>query len=1226
MYITKNNSLIMKKKIIIDKPVSLLNHMFESHAQYKNTVAYLDADFFISYLEDFLKMKFLNKKIFISDMVENSITNEKYYPVNIKFTIPANNNLNETEINLVCMRIPEINEKGLINVNGKYLACLNELNKAPDLTIDEKKKYQLKTLDSSLNFIKSKDKYIINYKVREQKCTLAELAVYLACEMGELNKESDESYKVEEYINNTYSGIAMRIMTFQIRNMFVSTIYKKVSNTIGNLKLNEIRLGGAREAINKYFSIDNVIGQTLAKDINDFKKNTLITPDILEKLKEANINHIFIKYQPDLTGYYTAKSIKGTYISAGTKVSEFLLNKLPELKGYGYTPKDIYIDAALDKGELITSDINDFLNSLDLDVFYICKSKSSKDIIEIPFYKEVITNKNEISNKLTFNDLKALISYIAGTIEFPELYSINNRDSNFFKNAYTFCETLSNTYRNNIRRYINFRNAVEIKLAVNKAIIKNTTNFQKLIDNIIKNTFNDLYLNSLHREPDFKNPAALLSHSRRLVTLVPDNGATISMRTVMMGHYGRICPFDTPQSSKIGLTNSLAVRSKISDGIILTPYHPIVKNGSNYFVSRKINYLSSKEESKYKIGDIMSLDNENNQVSIFESPIINKIVKARVPSLNNDSELQTIESIYSYELDYVNVFEDQILSHCAALIPFIGSNDGARVTFACSMFRQAEAIIHSEKPYVYTGMYNWIINDTDYVITAKENGIIEDITPDVVKILYDNRKLSIEIPLKRQMIRTGNIVIMEMHKNIGDRIQKGDLIADSLISKDGMFTPGTNFLVAWIPYYGFNNEDGIVLTQNAANKLTSFNYNEESISLEEYEENKWEYKSYFKVGMYVGEGQDILCIKSSNPKKECKYLKARFGKTGIIHKITTSLDTRENKITFIVGIISVNELLEGDKMSGRHGNKGVVTLIEENSKAPSFLNGELVDIVLNPCGIPSRMNLGQELEAHLSFVCYLLDLHIRSDSFNGADVDEIMELLQFCYDIANSEKEENIINSSKYIHLPDIIKEHAIKRSEYIKSWKGCFFPDGTAYVINNRNGKIFANKVVIGNMYFLKLAHEVEHKRSERGGILSTTTYSAITKQPAKGLKNFGGQAIGEMELWAVLAHGANKLLMEMLHDKSDNIYIRNKINEAVKEKRPYTRCFNPYVNSNHATEIFQYLIEGMNGYINTNVGTDLSLENIKNIIQIQDKKLVNIDSLQKYKKKEDEENELIT
>ncbi|MBR1737867.1 MAG: hypothetical protein IJ736_12790, partial [Firmicutes bacterium] len=716
----------------------------------------------------------------------------------------------------------------------------------------------------------------------------------------------------------------------------------------------------------------------------------------------------------------------------------------------------------------------------------------------------------------------------------------------------------------------------------------------------INRTFDYLYEQSYHNEPDFKNPLALSHASRKLVTMVSANGASIAMRAILMGHYGRLCPFDTPQSAKIGLTNNIAVRAKIKDGIITTPYHPIVKKGGKYFVSSKIRYLTPKDEFKVKIGDILMIENEDPTVSVFESPMINKIVQARVPSVDMDnSESVTVESIPSFELDYVNVFEDQTLSQSAALIPFIGANDGARITFACSMFRQAEGVFQSEKPYIYTGMYKWLADDMDYCIKAEYSGKVKKITTKSVIVDYDGVGEK-EIPMKRSSFKTGNIILIENRKGEGESFKKGEVIADTMISRDGIFSPGVNVLVAYLPYYGYNNEDGIVITEKAAAKFTSFNLNRLSLSLGDYSKNKWHFKSYIKNGSYVNSGDAILRASSNNKKVKPKELRGRFGKSGILQSISREFEYIEDKITYSANIKSYDELISGDKMAGRHGNKGVVTLVEKNSKAPSFYNGEIVDVILNPCGVPSRMNLGQLLEAHLGFVCYLLDLHIRSDSFNGATEDEIKELLQFCYDLANSEDVEDVL--SEYEHLPEIIKDSARIRYDYIKTWEGCFYPDGTANLMNNRNGKPFVGRVVIGCAYFMKLAHEVEHKRTERGGVLEDATYGAVSKQPMKGSKRLGGQTIGEMEMWALAAHGASDTLIEALHDKSDNVYVRNAMKESVKEETEFEKEISYSMFSNHSSEIFRYLIEGMNGYIQSDVGTDLSLKSIMKEAHIGD------------------------
>ena len=259
-------------------------------------------------------------------------------------------------------------------------------------------------------------------------------------------------------------------------------------------------------------------------------------------------------------------------------------------------------------------------------------------------------------------------------------------------------------------------------------------------------------------------------------------------------------------------------------------------------------------------------------------------------------------------------------------------------------------------------------------------------------------------------------------------------------------------------------------------------------------------------------------------------------------------------------------------MAGLHGNKGTETKVVDNSKMPAFLNGVPIDIIQNPCGLGSRMNIGQQFEAHLGFCAFLLGLRFQSDSFNGADLSEITLLLKFCYDLSNGPDAETVIRS--YPGLTPVIYQRARERFDYIKTWQGCFNADGTATIINHVTGKPFDEPVVIGCPYYIKLSHEVEHKRHERGGLTPNVEYKRINKQPPKGSSKGGGQASGEMENWALMGHGVAHVIREVLNDRSDNVAAR----EHLQTEYALGEKLNPFdydMHSSRSNEIFRMYAE---------------------------------------------------
>jgi DNA-directed RNA polymerase subunit beta len=661
-----------------------------------------------------------------------------------------------------------------------------------------------------------------------------------------------------------------------------------------------------------------------------------------------------------------------------------------------------------------------------------------------------------------------------------------------------------------------------------------------------------------------------------------------------MAHYGRICPFDTPQGSKIGLVNSLALRCKLEDGIPLAPYHPIIKKGGKYYISREIKYLSPKEEHKFKIGCILDLQHEDPTVPVFDSPIVETPIMARVPAVRSRTEeAMSVESIMLSELDYVSVYEDQLLSLNVALIPFVGSDDGPRLTFAASMLRQSVPILRSQKPRVYTNMYKDLVNKADYIVKAEEGGkVIDDLPEEYVRVQY-NDGTEKTIGFTRSHNFGSSLIVMDTRLKKGGTFKKGDIIADSILSRNGMYSPGRNVLIAYMPWYGWNYDDSIVLSQKAACDFCSPIVNKLESVLPNNTFNNWEYREKIHNESYASAGTEILQI-TSRKISETKSIKAKLGKSGIVQSVYKTPSSEDDKLTITVKLLDIEELHQGDKMAGRHGNKGVVSRIEPSSTMPSFKNGEIIDVLQNPCGIGSRMNPGQLLEAQLGFVCYLLDLEIRSNSFNGAATSEIKDLVEFCWKICNTDDAdpERILSQYDY---PDIIKDAARNRFDYLQEWKDCFLPDGTAYLINNRTGELTESPVMIGCVYYLKLEHEVDHKRNERKGIIDSS-YTQISKQPKSGGSVKGGQTVGEMEIWALASHGASEVLMECLNDKSDNVDIRKKMKEAISYgSGNYLYDVDYNTTSNTATEQFQYLLEAMGGYLEkSGVGTCLDKESI--------------------------------
>lgn len=1185
MFVTKDNELIMKKQDILEKELDLLEHLRDSYDKYVEEGYKADANYILHKLEELLDKEFISKSCDLKHL-----TGEDHQTVIIKFSYNTDRSIESREYK--AYTIPIINNRGVFKIDGQERVFRNVLTKMEDLSETPKKdgiiEYQLKTADNSLNFANTSNNFTINYKGINATVTLAALAVYIGMLEGKLNIDSNSTEDAYNYILDNYSSFRMLRMNAKgVQHQMVRTIVRSILPMFERIKLTDLELGRARASLNEYFSFDKLDGCTLAFDVDGLTAGTVLTKDNIPQIKS---DKLYIRYKPDLANLYTAFSNMTVTVPAGTKVTPKLLNLKPELKGMGYV-KEAFVVTLGNSKEKLTSEDVEFFYSLNIPSIEVTTAQGGKPI-EAKFYKEVIRNTSSRDSKtLTLEDVRCLISHLLGLYELPEVYKAYKRDIDFLKVINTFGDSVSETVRKRFDKMCSSINNAGSNFR-DKILTYGTAseNFFYLS----RSLYSELFSASVTALPNYQNPSSLIYGSRVVASLVGAKEAPMTMRSILMAHYGRVCPFDTPQGEKIGLVNSLALRCKVEDGIPLSPYHPIIKKGGRYYISREIKYLSPKDERKYKIGSILDLQHDDPNASVFDSPIIETPIMARVPAVRTRTEeSMTVESIMLSELDYVSVYEDQLISLNVALIPFVGSDDGPRLTFAASMMRQSVPILRSQKPRIYTSIYKDLVNEAEYVVRANTEGTVVSDLPDEYITVRDKDGTRRDIEITKSHNFGSSLIVMDTRVKSGDKVKEGDIVADTILSRDGMYSPGRNVLIAYMPWYGWNYDDSIVLSRKAASNFCSPIMNKLEAVLPNNGENHWSYIQQVPNESYASENTSIVRI-SSVRASETKYIAATLAASGIVQNVYKTVDTEDDKLTVTVKLLDIEELHQGDKMAGRHGNKGVVSRIEPNSTMPSFKNGEIIDVLQNPCGIGSRMNPGQLLEAQLGFVCYLLDLEIRSNSFNGASTQEIRDLVKFCWEVCNTDDSNPEAILAKYDY-PDIIKDAVRNRFDYLQEWKDCFFPDGTAYLINNRTGQLTEEPVLIGCVYYLKLEHEVNHKRNERKGIVDSS-YTQISKQPKTGASVKGGQTIGEMEIWAIASHGATEVLAEALHDKSDNTYLREEMKKAISRGGNYEHNVDYYKTAGTATEQFRYIVEAMGGYIDTDVGTDLSLNSILN------------------------------
>jgi len=890
--------------------------------------------------------------------------------------------------------------------------------------------------------------------------------------------------------------------------------------------------------ITELFGEDQYILNTLAKDSTKNTDEALIEiyeklrpgePATLDSAKNQLITRFFDEFRYDLAkvgrykfnkkldvcdrllGCKIAETIKvknKVIIEKGTEITKEILESIrPELNN-GYGLKKVLINSELDNFDSVQ-------------IISVHDKQDSNNIIKIIGNDQTIDAK-----RLTVSDVYASISYylnlLHGIGNLDEIDHLANR------RVRQVGELLQNQFRIGIARMERIikdkMSTVDLATVTPKALV----NIRPLTA-VIKELFGSSQLSQFM---DQINPIAELTNKRRLSALGPGglsrDRAGMEVRDVNTSHYGRICPIESPEGQNIGLITSLASYARINDyGFIMTPYLR-VKNGK---LLEDIDYLTADEEHDYVISQATINIDKNKK-------IIDENVTARHKG-------ETIIA-KTEDINYIDVSPQQIVSITTSCIPFLDHDDATRALMGANMQRQSLPLLKTEAPLVATGVEHVAAKDSGAVIVAKADGIVEYV---------DSRKIIVKNALGKDIYHLlnyerSNIATCYHQKPIvkkGDKILSGMVIADGPSTDMGELALGKNVVVAIMTFEGYNYEDAVILNEklvkdDAYTSLKIENYEiqcrETKLGPEEITRDipnvsedarkNLNENGIVRIGTEVKEG-DILVGKVT-PKgmveltSEEKLLHAIFGEKtrevrdtslrvshgegGIIHdvKITTKKDSEElpNGVNMVVkvSIIQKRKISVGDKMAGRHGNKGVISLILPEEDMPYLPDGTPVDIMLNPQGVPSRMNIGQILELHLGMAAKKLGIHTATPIFDGATVKDIEEIMQE----AKMDK-------------------------------------DGKTILYDGRTGEKFENRISVGVMYMVKLYHMVDDKIHAR----STGPYSLVTQQPLGGKAQFGGQRFGEMEVWALYAYGAANILQELLTIKSDDVVGRVKAYEAL-------------------------------------------------------------------------------
>ena len=677
---------------------------------------------------------------------------------------------------------------------------------------------------------------------------------------------------------------------------------------------------------------------------------------------------------------------------------------------------------------------------------------------------------------------------------------------------------------------------------------------------------------------DQNNPLGELTHKRRLSALGPGglsrDRAGFEVRDVHYSHYGRMCPIETPEGPNIGLINSLATYARINEyGFIEAPYRKIDKTDPmNPIVTEDVVYMTADEEDNYHVAQANTpLDEEGH--------FLHKNVSGRYREETQEYERS--------KFDYMDVSPQMVFSVATALIPFLENDDANRALMGSNMQRQAVPLLTTDAPAVGTGMEVKAAVDSGVCMVAERAGVVESSTSTSITIKHDDGTKKTYKLTKFLRSNQSNCYNQVPIVDKGERVEAGQVIADGPSTSNGEMALGKNPLIGFMTWEGYNYEDAVLLSERlvAEDVYTS-------VHIEEYEAEARDTKlgpeeitrdipgvgddalkdlderGIIRIGAEVRAG-DILVGKVT-PKGETELtaeerllraifgekarevrdtsLKVPHGEYGII--VDAKVFTRENGDELSPGvnqsvriyIAQKRKISVGDKMAGRHGNKGVVSRVLPVEDMPYLPNGRPLDIVLNPLGVPSRMNIGQVLEIHLSLAAKALGFNVATPVFGGANEVDIMDTLDLANDYVNMEWEDFEKKHGEEL-LPEVLQYLSDNR-EHRALWKGVpLSRDGKVRLRDGRTGEYFDSPVTIGHMHYLKLHHLVDDKIHAR----STGPYSLVTQQPLGGKAQFGGQRFGEMEVWALEAYGASYTLQEILTVKSDDVVGRVKTYEAI-------------------------------------------------------------------------------
>jgi len=1052
-------------------------------------------------------------------------------PLEVKINLISKKTGEIKEQDVFMGELPLMTENGGFVINGAERVIVNQLIRSPGIYFDEEKNENSKSLFKfkiipnrgswlEFGFDSSDMIYVrIDKKRKIPATTLLRALGY------ESNEEIMELFDYEEIVkttlekDNTTNGKEALIEMFRRLRPSEPPTERNTRQLIYRLLLDPKRYDLAkvgRYKINRKLNFgDRILDKIVAEDIVDPGNNKIIVKaegKINQKIFSAIVN----------------SGIKKVKVLNSENETVTVFNEKDE----AFIPIIDKLSEGINEGIIDTVAAEDIINLKTGEV--ICSTGSKLTIAllyKIKECKEKIKIKK--GSSLTREDIVASLRYLVNL--YRGIGYIDDIDHLGNRRIKTVGELLQDQFYIGLSRMERvIRERMTIQPDVSAITPQALINARPLLATI-RQFFGSSQLSQFM---DQTNPLSEITHKRRLSALGPGGltreRAGFEVRDVHHTHYGRICPIETPEGPNIGLIGSLCIYAVVNElGFIETPYFRVIEGK----ITDEIVYLSADDEDKYKIAQInIKIDKDN------------KISQDDVPCRFRGDIIECLPD----EIDLIDVSPKQIASISASLIPFLEHDDANRALMGTNMQRQSVPLIKPEVPFVGTGMENKVAVDSCAVIVSQDDGLVKKVSADKI-IIKNTDNIEKEYILKK-FVRSNQGTCINQIPLIeeGMIIKKGDVLADGPLTSEGCLSLGRNILVAYMPWEGYNFEDAILISEKLVREdtFTSIHISEQECvardtklgpeeitcdipNIGEGSLANLDERGIVRIGAEVESG-DILVGKVT-PKGETdlgpeeRLLRAIFGEKAREIR-DTSLRVPHGEKGKVIGVKvfsresnddlppGVNQLVkifiaqkrkisEGDKISGRHGNKGVIAKILPEADMPFMSDGTPIEIVLNPLGVPSRMNVGQVLEVHLGWVAKTLGIRVITPIFNGA-------------------KEEEIEGALMEAGLPK----------------------DGKTILYDGRTGRPFDQKVTVGYSYILKLAHLVADKIHAR----STGPYSLVTQQPLGGKAQFGGQRFGEMEVWALEGYGAAYNLQELLTIKSDDVLGRIKTYEAIVKGEP--------------------------------------------------------------------------